>query len=214
MHLLDLLLPESCCGCDRDIPPAGPPLCTQCRGLARTLDPGPAQEAVDKPLRLLRGAFQYAPPLVKALHAFKYDSRRKVGVGLGALMAARWRLFPELGNPHALIPIPLHPRKERIRGFNQAQILAESVGRRTGVPVLNLLKRRTNDPPQARRNRSSRTGRLNNAFAASTQLLQGARLILIDDVSTSGETLQTAASALIRAGAADVRAYVLAMGIN
>ncbi|PJB26911.1 MAG: ComF family protein [Elusimicrobia bacterium CG_4_9_14_3_um_filter_62_55] len=212
VNLLNLLLPDSCGGCAADVSPAGFPLCAECRSLARKLESPPLPKPQEGPLRLIRAAYRYAPPLPNALHANKYDSRQRVGVGLGALMAARWRLYPELGIPHALVPVPLHPRKQRIRGFNQAHILAEGVGRRTGLPVLTLLHRRTNDPPQARLPRESRKGRLGLAFEAATPHLRGARLILIDDVATSGETLRACAIALTRAGAEDIRAYVLAMG--
>jgi len=212
VNLLNLLLPDCCAACAKDISPGGPAICCECRTLARALDPAPTHEPRKGHLRLHRAAFRYAPPLPKILHAFKYDSNRRVGVGLGALMSARWKLFPELGLPHALVPIPLHPRKQRTRGFNQSQILADQIGRNAGLPVLSLLRRRTNDPPQALRARDSRNGRLNRAFEGIGGDLSGARLVLIDDVTTSGETLRVAAKALMRKGAKDIRAYVLAMG--
>lgn len=210
MNILDWLLPDSCPSCLGDVAPSGPPLCRECRDALLALEAARAPR--DQCPRVTRAAFRYAPPLPRALYAFKYDSRLRVGRSLADMMGDRWSLYPELGIPHALVPVPLHPRKRRVRGFNQAAVLAEGVSKASGIPALELLRRRTNDTPQARRSRDARVGRLTGAFAATAADLGGARLVLIDDVATSGETLRACAKALLQAGAVDVRAYVLALG--
>lgn len=157
---------------------------------------------------MTRAAFSYRGPVPPLLHAFKYRGRLDAGRLLAAWMAEGWRRYPELGVPDALVPVPLHPRREAERGFNQAEVLAEAVGAADGLPVRRLLHRSRNTPPQARQARAAREGRLAGAFRASPDAA-GLRVLLIDDAMTSGETLAACAAALREAGAAQVGAFVL-----
>ncbi|MBI2362726.1 MAG: ComF family protein, partial [Elusimicrobia bacterium] len=219
--LLDLLFPRTCAAC-RDILRVAGPACPAClAGLARIAPPycprcgakasGPSClrcPALPEDTPLTRAAFSYRGPLPPLLHAFKYRGRLDSGRLLATWMARSWRRYPELGTPDALVPVPLHPRREAERGFNQAALLAEAVGREAGARVLPLLSRRRNTPPQARQVRAEREGRLAGAFCAAPQAA-GLRVLLIDDAMTSGETLAACAAALRGAGAAQVQAFVL-----
>lgn len=164
-------------------------------------------------LNLARAAFPYRAPIPALIHAFKYRSRKSVGEFLGGEMAAAWARHPELGRPDALVPVPLHPSRERFRGFNQARILALRLGRMTGLPVAELLIRKRRSAPQARRSRAQRSGRLAGIFELAPEAwLDSARIVLIDDVWTTGETLSACARTLRNAGAEDVRGFALARG--
>ncbi len=157
---------------------------------------------------MTRAAFKYRGSLPALVHAFKYRGLAGAGRALGDWMAGAWRRHPELGRPDALVPVPLHPKRLAERGFNQARLLAERLAPAAGAPVRDILRRLKNTPPQARRARDARGGRLGGAFEANPEAA-GARVVLIDDVMTSGETLAACAQALKEAGAADVRAFVL-----
>lgn len=157
---------------------------------------------------MARAAFKYRGPLPPLLHAFKYRGRLDAGRTLGDWMAGAWRRHPELGRPDALVPVPLHPARLASRGFNQARVLAERLSPAAGAPVRELVARIRNTPPQARRARAERGGRLAGAFHAAPWS-RGLRVMLVDDAMTSGETLAACADALWKAGAGDVKAFVL-----
>ena len=112
-----------------------------------------------------------------------------------------------------LVPVPVHRKRERERGFNQSSLLSHELGRLNGLPVIDdCLVRRTYTPPQART--SNVIDRLENvagAFACVDARLRGRQVILIDDVSTSGATLNACAGVLKSAGAAAVWGLVLAL---
>lgn len=174
------------------------PCCPDCRRGLRSVD-------------AVRAAFLYRPPLPRLLYSFKYGARPSVGEALGFWMAGIYPRFPELEGADALVPVPLHPSRLRERGFNQARLLARHVGKASGLPVLDALCRRADTAAQWRFSRRKREGRLQGAFRARPDVDVWERhILLIDDVCTSGGTLEGCARALREAGAASVRAYVLA----
>ncbi len=211
-RVLNYLLPRTCAGCREDLPFGKEgPLCGDCMSRLRPLK-GPSGRPPPG-LSLARAAFAYRAPIPALIHAFKYRSRSSVGEFLGDEMGAAWARHPGLGRPDALVPVPLHPSRERFRGFNQARILAQRLGRMTGLPVAELLVRKRRSAPLARRTRAERGGRLAGAFAlAPGAWLDSARIVVIDDVWTTGETLSACARTLRSGGAEDVRGFALARG--
>lgn len=112
-----------------------------------------------------------------------------------------------------LAPVPLHPARRRERGFNQSRVLAEGVSLRSGHPVEDLLRRLRRTETQTHFDRASRMENLRNAFKVrNIDRVQGKRVLLIDDVLTTGSTLDECARVLRRAGAREVRAAVVARG--
>lgn len=160
-------------------------------------------------INLIRAAFPYRDPVPALLHAFKYRGLAPSGLALAGWMAGCLGRFPELGEPDALVPVPLHPVRLRERGFNQSDVLAEAVARRARRPLLRLLERTRATRAQWRLGRGAREGNLAGAFRALARL-DGRRVLLIDDVCTTGETLEGCARVLKAAGAARVAAFVLA----
>ena len=227
---LHWLWPRICLACREDLPfPLAGPLCGACLGRLRRLEgalcarcgaPWPGPEALCPDCRRglwaldeIRAAFRYRMPLPPLLYAFKYGGRLWAGRALADWMAGAFPGRGEFGATDALVPVPLHPARERRRGFNQARILAQAVGRAGGLPVIDALRRRWNTRPQSRLARSERRGRLEGAFVpAPGSDVRGLRLLLIDDVCTSGATLEACAKALRAAGAESVKAYALARG--
>jgi ComF family protein len=111
-----------------------------------------------------------------------------------------------------LIPVPLYPRRKRVRGYNQSALLARELGRHVGLPVEEgALVRERNTPSQAERlSAKERKVNVAGAFGYRGQGLQGQRVLLIDDVATTGATLDACAQALRQAGAASVWALTFA----
>ncbi|MEO7157450.1 MAG: phosphoribosyltransferase family protein [Vicinamibacterales bacterium] len=141
------------------------------------------------------------------IHALKYEQRRTISPRLGALM--RERGADLLRDASVVVPVPLHPRREYQRGFNQAEDLA----RELGVPVMPLLKRVVFTQSQIELPKHARHENVSNAFALS---VPGSRLpvpgivVLIDDVSTTGATLEACARVLKANGVKEVRALTAA----
>jgi ComF family protein len=113
----------------------------------------------------------------------------------------------------ALVPVPLFIARERYREFNQAAVLARLVGKRAGIPVCECLQRTRNTTSQLRHDRKRRMENLRNAFKMRhNKNVRGRHLVLMDDVLTTGSTLDECARVLLMAGAASVRAITVARG--
>jgi ComF family protein len=149
------------------------------------------------------GAYEGA--LRSIVHALKYDGRRSLARPLAALM--RQRGADVLAGAAAAVPVPLHPSRQRARGFNQAADLA----RHLGLPVIPALRRIRPTAVQAELPASQRFMNVSDAFRATRAArdLCGV-VVLIDDVRTTGATLDACARALKQAGAREVRALTAA----
>jgi len=111
------------------------------------------------------------------------------------------------------VPVPLHPARLREREFNQAAVLAELLGKRSGRPVLNCLQRIRHTTTQTRFDRNERMENLRNAFVLRKNMdVQGKHLLLIDDVLTTGSTVDECSRVLRKAGAASIRVMTVARG--
>ncbi|MDH4063278.1 MAG: ComF family protein [Acidobacteriota bacterium] len=157
----------------------------------------------------------YDGTLREVLHALKYDGRRSIAPVLSARMRAVGRELLE--DASLVVPVPLHRRRLWMRGFNQSDLLAVGLG----LPVGRLLRRVRATPPQVSLPAAARHCNVRDAFrlaggraARSTRrsgvALDGLVLVLVDDVSTTGATLEACARVLKEAGAAEVRAITAA----
>lgn len=221
---LDLFLPQTCPACRRDID-AKEALCRNCLALLRPAEP-PWCLRCAEPLRnsrshcpncsgrlfaceLIRAAFLYRGPAPPLVHAFKYKGRVSAARAAGRWMADAWPRFPELKGFDALMPVPLHPRRRRERGYNQAELMAREFSTATGLPFSGLISRVKSTKPQWTLGRQKRFSNMKDAFRAEKEVAGGTFLI-VDDVCTSGASLEGCAEALLEAGAAKVCAYVFA----
>lgn len=177
---LSLLQGPRCPGCGGP----GEGLCRRCR--AR----GPGS------LDAVTAAFAYTGTARLLVRALKYDG---VHTAARALAAGMFRVRPKTPFD-AIVPVPLHRWRERSRGFNQAETLSRLLGEAMGLPVLPLLTRARRTGTQTRLTASERADNVEGAFAASAEAL-GLRLLLVDDVLTTGATAEACACALKAAGA-------------
>jgi ComF family protein len=165
------------------------------------------------PLTQVRSATLFEGPIPHVLHALKYHGFFALSQPLAELMIVAWPRW-ETALDLAL-SIPLHPHREKQRGFNQSALLVRHLCHRLGwntSPAALWRERATR--PQVGLDAGERRSNLNNAFRADANTVAGKRILLIDDVCTTGATLAAAAQALLDAGAAAVSAYCVARALG
>jgi ComF family protein len=155
----------------------------------------------------LRVVGPFAGPLRQGVHRLKFNGERYLAEPLGELLADAWRQQPLPGG--CLVPVPLHPKQEAARGYNQSILLADVAGLRLGLPVARQSLRKVREtPPQVGLSQAERSRNLQGAFAWSGPV--PTHPVLVDDVMTTGATLAACAQALRAAGAGHVYGLVLA----
>ncbi|MCA9529450.1 MAG: ComF family protein [Myxococcales bacterium] len=192
--LLHLLAPTRCPGCDGALPFEVRGFCPVCEPLLDRLRDAP-------------GAFAFGGPAAEAVHALKYRGRTEHAAVLGEALAARARRLA--GRVDAVVPVPLHPRRRRARGFNQSDLLGVHVARSLALPLDRGALRRVRDTlPQARLVGTLREDNVRGAFVARPGGVPR-RPLLIDDVRTTGATFAACAATLRSAGAEQVFALAV-----
>jgi competence protein ComFC len=132
-------------------------------------------------------------------------------VPLGRLMAERWAVLALQPDFDSIVPVPLHPRRQRQRGYNQSALLAQELGSCLQKPVVqDVLARIRATVPQVGLNPVERQNNVQGAFRCTSSALSGMQVLLVDDVYTTGSTLESACLALREAGVTSVQAYTLA----
>ena len=229
-RLLHALLPAPCLGCGTPLPARqlGLGLCRACRARLRPLPPGvcavccqplPAaglppgwrcQACREEPPAFdrLLALWSYEEPLAAVVRALKFRRLDYLGRHLGEALAGRFAgELVELGEIDLVVPVPLHWRRRLARGYNQAERIARPLAARLGLPLAALLRRARATPPQSLLGKAARVANLRRAFrVADPARLRGRHLLLVDDVATTGATLEAAAAVLRGAGAAAVTA--------
>ena len=151
---------------------------------------------------------EYEGPLRKLIHEFKYSGVTPLAGKLAPLLSGA---LPREQTFDVIVPMPLHWRKRLERGFNQSELLAKDLSRRTGIPVANSLRSRKSTAPQAGLTRAQRRTNVAGAFEANgSERINGGYVLLIDDVLTTGATAAVCAAVLKRAGARRVTVLTLA----
>jgi ComF family protein len=219
-----LMLPQSCVICHRWVAdPRWIPLCRECAGAPRPLT-GPRCHICGVPvdanvldegypcsrcrtgeygLDRVRAWGRYDGPLRELIQAYKYDGIKRLAPYLGERLSATVQdEFAGL-ELDGIVPVPLHPSRRRSRGFDQTLLLARQLSRRSGIPVWRCVRRTRATLPQVGLSRAARRENVRGAFAPawSRKGLEGARLLILDDILTTGATLEEVAGVLRRAGA-------------
>lgn len=148
--------------------------------------------------------FDYTPPFDHLIQQFKYGGQYGMAKPLGQALAERWmQQHPPLAD--VLLAVPGTPNKVAVRGYNQAELLARAIGRRTGVPVRQgLLLKTRSTATQAQLGKTDRSMNQTKAFIATQPIPAGLRIALVDDVITTGATLRACTNALKAAGAGPI----------
>ncbi len=227
LALADLLCPERCAACPAlvaalelfcascriRVHALGPPECEPCGCPLVSASRCPECTGRASPIRTARSWAAYhhptgQSPVAAAIAAFKYGGARRLGRRLASVMAAR---VPDVGIA-LVVPVPLHPRRLRQRGFNQSAVLARRLAGRLGCPWDATLLVRTRDTPsQTALTPAERVRNVADAFTVRDPAPICARtVLLIDDVWTSGATARAAATVLRDAGAAAVDVLTIA----
>ncbi|MFZ2488868.1 MAG: ComF family protein [Anaerolineae bacterium] len=224
-HLLDLLFPLRCGGCGRvgevlcptcraQIQPMPQPVCLRCGRPVAT--PGRCNDCTDKSFHVaaLRAAAIYAEPLSAAIHQFKYEGHPELHEPLGRLLSEYWR--SRNVTMDLVLAVPLHPNRLRERGYNQSELLARVLCREAALPLLqaNVLQRTRDTQQQMLLGPAERRANVQDAFTWNGPNLAGCKVLLVDDVATTGSTLEACATALLAAGAGKVWALTVARALG
>ena len=210
--LLDLILPPACAGCGR----AGALLCGTClaafppasRPEDRFVAPDPAVVVGDA-LALAVAAFAYDGPLRRALAALKYGGASRTAPALARAAVPALGPLIAVSGPAVLVPVPVHPERRRVRGYNQAALIARELVVATGLHMEERLERVRPTTKQHGLDRAARLANLRGAFAVNA-VPSSPGVILVDDIITTTATLEACASVLRDGGAEEVYGFAVA----
>lgn len=223
-EFLDLLFPPRCVGCQKSghvlcpsctmqIRPFPSAVCQRCSSPLAT--DGICKQCQYYPLNLsgLRAVSIYEEPLRSCIHALKYDGNTRLAEPLGQLLAQACINYGMRAD--AIIPVPLHSERQQQRGYNHAYLLAQVCAARAGMPLRNdILVRHRATTAQVGLKSGERRQNVAGAFLCAptfaTGALQGRTILVVDDVYTTGATLEACAAPLFAAGAVAVWGLVLA----
>lgn len=219
---LHLLFPEICVACGQDLPVTGSCFCLKCQLALAPSDMYMQRdnEFTDRfwgRLPLEGGAALYhftrKSPVQRALHQLKYHNKPDIGIKIGRAFGIKLRNSEIFRSVDGIIPVPLHPRKERIRGYNQSAMFAQGIAEMLEVPVWNTaLVRNKFTSSQTRKKRIERFQNVDQVFAVpKPALLEGRHLLLVDDVLTTGATLEICGLALLEVPGAKLSMATIAI---
>jgi competence protein ComFC len=218
---LDTIFPPVCVNCKISIPDQKQFLCQSCfdeirmnsalycpKCMARL----PGKNKCHDTSYILAPASRFEAPIPSLIHTFKYKKIEDIGTMLCAMLISYLKKTGVDMNRYLITFVPLHPSKLRARGFNQAKILASTVSDYFSVPCLDVLKRVKNNPPQAKtKDFTERLKNISGCFRIiNPELISGKNIIVVDDVSTSGATLEEISSLLKKYGAEKIIGLVVA----
>ncbi|MDR2044765.1 MAG: ComF family protein [Clostridium sp.] len=228
--LLSLVYPLRCPVCDGIVTPFGEKICLECLPRLRYVtsprcfrcgktllleEEEYCRDCRSRRVHFIQGRALYQYESVAAsIYRFKYGNRREYADFYGEEIARYLGDFIRRVQPDALLPVPLHRNRQRARGYNQSLLLARAVGRYTGIPVYGqLLKRKRDTLPMKRLDLRERQNNLKKAFHMAGNKVKLETVIIIDDIYTTGSTMEEIAVVLSERGVRKVYFVALACGV-
>lgn len=207
-RLLNLLFPPKCVLCRRLLEPQETDLCHNCRKTA------PEFKFPKKNISFVAGwtaVWYYKEQVRHSLHRFKFYNARSNAQAYGRLLAMRL-LQEDRADFDILTWVPLSPLRRFQRGYDQGQLLAQAVGKALNRPVTSTLRKWRHTPPQSNiKDSSARRANVLGAYrVVSPELIRGKRILLLDDIITTGATVSECARVLLTAGAKEIRCAAVA----
>lgn len=228
--LLDIIYPRHCPLCNQVLTFGNEIVCKDCMKRQKQVIPpccmkcGKAiedvtQEYCDDCCRISKSykqgfpVFLYEGAIKNALYDFKYKNQREYGAFFAMCIMERYGKQWEKFQIEGLIPVPVHKSKKRQRGYNQAEVLADYLAKELCVPVYpNYLERIVNTNPQKELNDKIRMKNLKNAFKIGQNTIKLKKVLLVDDIYTTGATIEACTKVLLEAGVEEVYYTSVAIG--
>ena len=152
-------------------------------------------------------------PVSSSIYDFKYKNKRVYGEIYGREMAEQFNDLIRMWEIDVLIPVPLHRKRQRKRGYNQAEIIARELGKRLGIPVdMSVIIRERETTPQKELGQKNRRKNLKKAFCLTGKRLIGKNILLIDDIYTTGSTIDAVAEVLMKTGCEKIYFLTISIG--
>ena len=220
---LSLIYPDLCVTCDNDLMKQEHLICSKCLiELPRThyhlVKDNPVEIVFWGRVPIEKATayflFQKGSKYQKLLHQLKYKGMRTIGVEMGKYFGSELIQNNYFGDVDFLVPVPLHPKKERKRGYNQSLAIAEGIGKIIGKETLsNVLYRAYYSETQTRKGRFERWENVNDLFKLNNaEKINGKHILLVDDIVTTGSTLEACAKALLAAN--NVKVSIATLGYS
>ena len=228
-NILDILCPKTCPMCDKIIS-RHENICTNCHSKLVYIHE-PKCKKCGKELRdeakeycadcsvkkhyfdLNVAVFEYSAMVSKSLYKFKYHNRRTYARFYGEAIAKHCANDIRRWNPDVIVPVPIHYKKRIKRGYNQATLIARELGKEINIYVdEKYLYRVVNTRPMKELNKTNRKKNVENAFKIYKNVVKYTKIILVDDIYTTGSTLDACAKALLGAGASEVFCICMSVG--
>ena len=160
-----------------------------------------------------KAVFVYEGGIRNSMYRFKYGNKREYAEFYADAAIEKYGTWLKRTEAEVLIPVPMFPRKKRLRGYNQAEVFAQALGRKTGIPVeRHLIKRVRNTTPQKELNDLQRRSNLKNAFQLTSDIVKYKKVVLVDDIYTTGSTMDEISKTLKESGVKKIYYICISIG--
>ncbi len=220
-----LFFPKTCVFCDAHLSQNEEILCATCRHRLPTTD------FIDSPNNIVEKSFEGRTPIVagtallyfakkgisqKLIHDLKYRNRQDIGVFFGKWMGKQIRNSARFATVEGLILVPIHPKKMKSRGYNQLTTFGVQLSKELGVSVFqNVLQKKEDKKSQTQKNRLSRFEKISDSFKLdNSSAIAGKHVLLLDDVITTGATLEACVNELLKVPGTSVSIATMVVADN